>query len=87
MIATAVLLAIVAYIFSVPIMAKMPRFGYMLSWPLRLALPAGCYANIPSLEGLLLGVGLSVFMSFEYQYNVRVGVAILIAAELCRTTV
>jgi hypothetical protein len=74
---------IVAYFLAIPVMATMPTFGYLMSWPLRLALPFTSYAAAgDSIEGVFYGAGLSLILSFEHSICWKLGILALVAPSL-----
>lgn len=73
------------YYLSSLIMEDMPSLGYFMTFPLRLAFPIYTYHTYDSIEGLMIGSGLSLILSFENNIFWKLGVALLIGSELCHT--
>lgn len=78
---------LVLYYLATIIIADMPSLGYFMTFPVRIALPIMSYHTYGSVEGLLIGAGLALILSFERSVFWKIGVLLLFASELCHTTV
>lgn len=77
--------SMVIYYLSVLIMEDMPSLGYFMTFPLRIAFPVYTYQTYGSVEGLLIGSGLALILSFEHSILWKLGVILLIGSELWHT--
>lgn len=59
------IITLIAYLLGLNI-ERWPRLGYLLTWPFRIVLPFQCYYAMGSdIEGVFVGLGFSILLSFE----------------------
>lgn len=80
-------IALVLYYFAAPVIGSLPRLGYAMTFPVRIAFPLLTWETYGSIEGLLIGLGMAFILSFEHNIFWKVGVGLLFASELWHTSV
>ena len=77
------LIAILGFLLAPSLMEKMPRLGYLMTWPVRLLLPfAASQAHSDPMTGASIGVGLALLFSFEYDFCWKLGLLVLVGPSL-----
>lgn len=79
MILAVILLSILGYALAAVLMDSTPKFGYAMTFPLRILFPIMTYYNTQSLDGLVLGLGFGFLLSFENKIFWKVGMLLILS--------
>lgn len=77
--------SILMFAIGMPLSDRMPKIGYMMTFPLRLLLPFAGYDSLHgTIDGLCIGLAISFLLSFEHTIFWKLGLLCFIVPSLCR---